>query len=63
MVERLCDVAPLRHRYLGEDGTGGRGPAALVAWWSAQLDRTLDAFAAPYTAVYADAPDDGHAYG
>ncbi|MFA1544211.1 phosphotransferase enzyme family protein [Actinomadura monticuli] len=61
--ERLCDVAPLRHRYLGEDGTGGRGPASLVAWWSAQLDRTLDAFAAPYTAVYADAPDDGHAYG
>ncbi|MFB4312331.1 phosphotransferase enzyme family protein [Actinomadura sp. GTD37] len=61
--ERLCDVAPLRHRYLGEDGTGGRGPASLVAWWSAQLDRTLDAFAAPYTAGYADAPDDGHAFG
>ncbi|CNG64469.1 homoserine kinase [Mycobacterium tuberculosis] len=61
--ERLCDVAPLRHRYLGEDGTGGRGPASLVAWWSAQLDRTLDAFAAPYTDAYADAADDGHAYG
>ncbi|WUI03856.1 aminoglycoside phosphotransferase [Spirillospora sp. NBC_00431] len=65
--ERLCDVAPLRHRYLGEDGAGGRGSAALVAWWSAQLDRTLDAFAAPYTAPeatdYADAPGDSPAFG
>ncbi|MGP4029125.1 phosphotransferase enzyme family protein [Actinomadura sp. 3N407] len=61
--ERLCDVAPLRHRYLGEDGAGERGLAALVTWWSAQLDRTLDAFAAPYTAVYADAPGDSPAYG
>lgn len=56
--ERLCDVAPLRHRYLGEDGTGGRGPAPLVAWWSAHLDRTLDAFAAPYAAVRTDAHGD-----
>ena len=61
--ERLCAVAPLRHRYLGEDGSGERGPAALVAWWSANLDRTLDVFAAPYTDAYADASSDNHAYG
>ncbi|MEU4826751.1 phosphotransferase [Actinomadura sp. NPDC023710] len=61
--ERLCDVAPLRHRYLGGDGAGERGPATLVSWWSAHLDRTLDAFAVPYTAVYADAPGDSPAYG
>ncbi|TDC87385.1 aminoglycoside phosphotransferase [Actinomadura sp. 7K507] len=61
--ERLCDVAPLRNRYLGEDGAGERGSAALVNWWSAQLDGTLDAFAAPYGAVYADAPGDSPAYG
>ncbi|TMQ91119.1 aminoglycoside phosphotransferase [Actinomadura soli] len=61
--ERLCDVAPLRHRYLGEDGAAGRGSAALVSWWSAQLDRTLDAFAAPYTAAYTDAPGDSPAFG
>ncbi|TDD65998.1 phosphotransferase enzyme family protein [Actinomadura rubrisoli] len=79
--ERLCDVAPLRHRYLGEDGTGEResdappGEAALqtsrqnqptlVTWWSAQLERTLEVFAAPYSTVYADAdaPDHSPAYG
>lgn len=66
--ERLCDVAPLRHRYLGQDAAaqdaaGERGSAALVAWWSAHLDRTLDAFAAPYAAAYADAPGDSPAYG
>ncbi|MDL4813949.1 phosphotransferase enzyme family protein [Actinomadura opuntiae] len=65
--ERLCDVAPLRHRYLGEEGTGERGPAGLVSWWSAQLERTLDAFAAPYTGPfgdpYAEVPDDSTAYG
>lgn len=61
--ERLCDVAPLRHRYLGEEGTGERGSAALVAWWSAQLDRTLEVFAAPYTTAYTDAPGDSPAYG
>ncbi|TDC62707.1 aminoglycoside phosphotransferase [Actinomadura sp. GC306] len=60
---RLCDVAALRHRYLGEDGAGGRGSAAMVAWWSAQLDRTLDAFAAPYTGAYADTPGDSPAFG
>ncbi|MDL4770623.1 phosphotransferase enzyme family protein [Actinomadura xylanilytica] len=50
--ERLCDVTPLRHRYLGEEEPGERGSqgaAALVAWWSSQLERTLDVFAAPYT--------------
>ncbi|RKS74252.1 Ser/Thr protein kinase RdoA (MazF antagonist) [Actinomadura pelletieri DSM 43383] len=57
--ERLCDVAPLRHRYLGGPGSA---PAdiALVAWWSVHLDRTLDAFAAPYTD---DALGDSPAYG
>lgn len=61
--ERLCDVAPLRHRYLGEDGTGDRGSAAVVSWWSAHLDSTLDAFAAPYTAAYADTAGDSPAFG
>ncbi|GAA4237740.1 phosphotransferase [Actinomadura meridiana] len=64
--ERLCDVASLRHRYLGADGPAERGSAALVAWWSAQLDRTLDSFAAPYAAgpaESADAPGDSPAYG
>ncbi|MFV2175439.1 phosphotransferase enzyme family protein [Actinomadura sp. LOL_016] len=76
--ERLCDVAPLRHRYLGEDGTGTpdrqvlvRGQAALVTWWTARLEGTLDAFAAPYApaaadgpgGVRADVPGDEHAYG
>ncbi|WP_064743588.1 phosphotransferase enzyme family protein [Actinomadura rifamycini] len=83
--ERLCDVAPLRQRYLGEDGAAGsgapdpaqrppqeRGHAALVTWWSAHLERTLDAFAAPYAPgagdgpaaeAGADGPGDGHAYG
>lgn len=61
--ERLCDVAPLRHRYLGEDGTGDRGSAAMVSWWSAHLDSTLDAFAAPYTAAYADTAGDSPAFG
>lgn len=58
--ERLCDVAPLRHRYLGEEGPGERGDAgaaALVSWWSAHLERTLDLFAAPYT----DPPAASHA--
>lgn len=44
--ERLCDVGPLRDRYL--DGSPERAASALVTWWSAHLDRTLDAFAAPY---------------
>ncbi|MFI0357380.1 phosphotransferase enzyme family protein [Actinomadura sp. 9N407] len=61
--ERLCDVGPLRHRYIagtraGEgtgadpgpaDGAGdGAGAAALVGWWSEHLDGTLELFAAPY---------------
>ncbi|WP_262403097.1 phosphotransferase enzyme family protein [Actinomadura sp. CNU-125] len=68
--ERLCDVAPLRHRYLGEDGTGvperqvqERGQAALVTWWTAHLEGTLDAFAAPYAPGAADVQGDEHAYG
>ncbi|WP_067819297.1 phosphotransferase enzyme family protein [Actinomadura kijaniata] len=61
--ERLCDVRPLRHRYLGDDpagGTGGdrgsAGAAGLVAWWSANLDRTLEVFPAPYAAPAEDSP-------
>jgi Ser/Thr protein kinase RdoA (MazF antagonist) len=57
--ERLCDVAPLRQRYLGDDRPGDRspaGPAGLVTWWSAHLDRTLELFAAPYTDVSDEAP-------
>ncbi|GAA2412783.1 phosphotransferase [Actinomadura vinacea] len=74
--ERLCDVAPLRHRYLGDGEAAGDDPAAstraaaLVGWWSAHLERTLDAFAAPYTETPAEASGagdglahDGHAYG
>ncbi|MGH3392296.1 MAG: phosphotransferase enzyme family protein [Actinomadura sp.] len=37
---RLCDLNSLEQPH--PDDT------ALVAWWSANLDRTLDAFAAPY---------------
>ncbi|MER6808020.1 phosphotransferase [Spirillospora sp. NPDC000708] len=61
--ERLCDVAPLRHRYLGEEGAGERGAAGLVSWWSAQLERTLEVFAAPYTDAFAEVPDGSPAYG
>ncbi|GAA3982978.1 phosphotransferase [Actinomadura viridis] len=78
--ERLCDVAPLRHRYLGDgaepaggpapgERTGGAGTgamgggAALVSWWSAHLETTLDAFAVPYTAAPAGTPGGSPAYG
>ncbi|MQY02027.1 phosphotransferase enzyme family protein [Actinomadura macrotermitis] len=56
--ELLCDVRPLRHRYLGDEtgGRGSAGAAALVTWWSAQLDRTLDAVPAPYTEPPAESP-------
>ncbi|MCP2340973.1 phosphotransferase enzyme family protein [Actinomadura rupiterrae] len=60
--ERLCDVASMRQRYLGDDtaeSDGDGASTALVAWWSANLERTLDAFAVPYTAV----ADDNPAYG
>jgi Ser/Thr protein kinase RdoA (MazF antagonist) len=60
--ERLCDVDPLRQRYLGDDRSGERGAtgaAGLVTWWSAHLERTLGIFAAPYT----DASDEISAYG
>jgi hypothetical protein len=64
--ERLCDVGPLRHRYMGDDGGTGAaeaGPAGLVGWWSANLELTLDAFAVPYTETPAEAPDGSPAYG
>ncbi|MEU5883375.1 phosphotransferase [Spirillospora sp. NPDC047279] len=58
--ERLCDVEPLRHRYLGQ----GRPPApGLVTWWSANLELTLDVFAAPYTELPADNGALSPAYG
>ena len=67
--ERLCDVAPLRHRYMGDAGGPAGEPAqaaraaALVSWWSANLDRTLEVFAAPYTETPAEAPGESPAYG
>lgn len=39
---RLCDLGPLERR------DSLRAEAALVTWWTANLDRILDAFAAPY---------------
>ena len=39
---RLCDLGPL------ERPGSLDAEAALVAWWTANLDRILDAFAAPY---------------
>lgn len=58
--ERLCDVEPLRDRYLDHDRRAGRGlPASdvgLVTWWSANLELTLDLFAAPYTELPAESP-------
>jgi Ser/Thr protein kinase RdoA (MazF antagonist) len=47
--ERLCDVTALRRRYLDHDHQF-TDPVALLAWWTEHLDRTLDVFAAPYTA-------------
>jgi Ser/Thr protein kinase RdoA (MazF antagonist) len=47
--ERLCDVTALRRRYLDHDHQF-TGAVALLAWWTEHLDRTLDVFAAPYTA-------------
>jgi Ser/Thr protein kinase RdoA (MazF antagonist) len=49
--ERLCDLRMLERRYLDQDRSCDHlfpGAAALVEWWTANLDRTLDVFAAPY---------------
>jgi Ser/Thr protein kinase RdoA (MazF antagonist) len=49
--ERLCDLRMLEPREDPRDGSGERRVAAdiaLVEWWTANLDRTLDVFAAPY---------------
>lgn len=50
--EQLCDLGPLRRHYL-ERRRDRQGPppadAALVTWWTAHLDRTLEVFAAPYS--------------
>jgi Ser/Thr protein kinase RdoA (MazF antagonist) len=45
--ERLCDVGALRRRV---DLEAAAADAGLVTWWTEHLDRTLDAFAAPYAA-------------
>ncbi len=49
--ERLCDVGALRRRYLDHDGQSAG--LSLVTWWTEHLDRTLDAFAAPYATTSA----------
>lgn len=58
--ERLCDLGGLGLGLgLGLGGAaddvppGGAAPGddALVAWWTGNLDRSLDAFAAPYAAA------------
>lgn len=49
--ERLCDVRVLAPTADARDGSGDERAAAeiaLVEWWTANLDRTLDVFAAPY---------------
>lgn len=49
--EQLCDLRMLEPRHLERDRSRDGpfpGAAALVEWWTANLDRTLDAFAAPY---------------
>lgn len=58
--ERLCDVGALRRRYLDHDAppadaarSAALASPSLVAWWTEHLDRTLDAFAAPYAAAFA----------
>jgi Ser/Thr protein kinase RdoA (MazF antagonist) len=56
--ERLCATEPLRRHYLDRD-SAAPGAAALVAWWTANLDRTLDVFAAPYLPGAADERDFG----
>lgn len=45
--ERLCDVEALDPRVPGRERYGDRA-AALVEWWTAHLDRTLDVFEAAY---------------
>jgi Ser/Thr protein kinase RdoA (MazF antagonist) len=57
--ERLCDVTPLRSRYMDHEDRQPHAPMLLpgvVTWWSAHLDRTLDAFAVPYTDIPAESP-------
>ncbi|MBA9006273.1 phosphotransferase enzyme family protein [Thermomonospora cellulosilytica] len=49
--EHLCDLGPLRRHYLERRDPAGAADAALVAWWTQNLDRTLEAFAAPYTSA------------
>jgi Ser/Thr protein kinase RdoA (MazF antagonist) len=53
--ERLCDVGALRRRHLDHDAASA--DVSLLNWWTEHLDRILDAFAAPYSAVSAAAPE------
>jgi Ser/Thr protein kinase RdoA (MazF antagonist) len=53
--ERLCDVGALRRRHLDHDASSA--DVSLLAWWTEHLDRTLDAFAAPYSAAPAAPPE------
>lgn len=48
--EHLCDLGPLRRHYLERRDPAGAADVALVSWWTQHLDRTLEAFAAPYHA-------------
>ncbi|HZB33090.1 MAG TPA: phosphotransferase [Streptosporangiaceae bacterium] len=52
--ERLCDIGVLRRRYVDHDAASA--DVSLLTWWTEHLDRTLDAFAAPYTAASAAPP-------
>jgi len=56
--ERLCDVGALRRRYLDHDAAPA--DVCLLTWWTEHLDRTLDAFAAPYSAASAAHPELTH---
>jgi Ser/Thr protein kinase RdoA (MazF antagonist) len=46
--ERLCDLGGLARGGTAGDAPPGGDP--LVDWWTGNLDRSLDAFAAPYAA-------------
>jgi Ser/Thr protein kinase RdoA (MazF antagonist) len=49
--ERLCDVGALRRGHLDDDAAdAAAADVSLLTWWTQHLDRTLDAFAAPYSA-------------
>jgi aminoglycoside phosphotransferase (APT) family kinase protein len=55
--ERLCDVGALRRRHLDHDAATAAAEGSLLTWWTEHLDRTLEAFAAPYTVPSATPPE------